>query len=70
MLADLREAGVELVGDGRARAAAGAAEVGAATEADWDTEYLGLKMAVGVVDSLEEAIEHVNRTGPATRRRS
>ena len=30
---------------------------------DWDTEYHGLKMAVGVVDSLGEAIEHVNRHG-------
>ena len=31
---------------------------------DWDTEYHGLKMAVGVVDWLEEvAIEHVNRHG-------
>ena len=45
------------------RAAAGAVAVGEATEADWDTEYLGLKMAVGVVDSLDEAIEHVNRHG-------
>ena len=37
--------------------------VGEATEADWDTEYHGMKMAVGVVDSLAEAIEHVNRHG-------
>ncbi len=62
-LAELREAGVELVGDERARAAAGPAEIGEATAADWDTEYLDLKMAVGVVDSLEEAIEHVNAHG-------
>jgi glutamate-5-semialdehyde dehydrogenase len=27
------------------------------------TEYLGMKMAVKVVDSLEEAIDHVNRYG-------
>jgi glutamate-5-semialdehyde dehydrogenase len=63
VLGDLRSAGVELVGDGRARAAAGESEVGEATDADWDTEYLGMKMAVGVVDSLDEAIEHVNRHG-------
>ncbi|HSI79235.1 MAG TPA: glutamate-5-semialdehyde dehydrogenase [Solirubrobacterales bacterium] len=63
VLADLHAAGVELVGDERARAAAGETEVGAATDADWDTEYLGLKMAVGVVDSLDDAIEHVNRHG-------
>ena len=63
VLADLAAAGVELVGDERARAAAGGVEVGAATEEDWDSEYLGLKMAVAVVDSVEDAIEHVNRHG-------
>jgi glutamate-5-semialdehyde dehydrogenase len=62
-LSDLRAAGVELVGDERARAAAGDAEVAEAEAADWDTEYLGLKMAVGIVDSLAEAIDHVNRHG-------
>jgi glutamate-5-semialdehyde dehydrogenase len=62
-LAELRDAGVELVGDERARALSGDVEVGAAGDADWDTEYLDLKMAVGVVDSLEEAVEHVNRHG-------
>jgi glutamate-5-semialdehyde dehydrogenase len=63
VLAELRGAGVELVGDGRSRAAAGGTPVGEASEADWDTEYLELKLAVAVVDSLEEAIEHVNRHG-------
>ncbi len=62
-LADLRGAGVELVGDERARANAGGVEVGAAGEQDWDSEYLDLRLAVAVVDSLEEAIEHVNRHG-------
>jgi glutamate-5-semialdehyde dehydrogenase len=63
ILTDLREAGVELVGDERARAAADGAAVEEATEADWDTEFLGMKMAVGVVDSLAEAIAHVNLHG-------
>jgi glutamate-5-semialdehyde dehydrogenase len=63
MLDDLAAAGVELVGDGRAQAAAGATVVGEAEPADWDTEYLGMKMAVGVVDSLADAIEHVNAHG-------
>jgi glutamate-5-semialdehyde dehydrogenase len=63
MLAELEAAGVELVGDGRTRAAAGASAVGEASDADWDTEYLGMKMAVGVVDSLAEAIDHVNAHG-------
>ena len=63
VLEDLSEAGVELVGDERARAAAGEVHVGEATDEDWDTEYLGLKMAVGVVGSLDDAIDHVNRHG-------
>jgi len=63
VLADLHGAGVELVGDERVRELARGVEVGAATEADWSTEYLDLKMAVGVVDSLEEAVDHVNTHG-------
>ena len=63
ILANLRDAGVELVGDERARAAADGATVEEAAEADWDTEFLGLKMTVGVVDSLAEAIAHVNLHG-------
>jgi glutamate-5-semialdehyde dehydrogenase len=63
LLGELGSAGVELVGDERTRANAGETTVGEAGEADWDTEYHGLKMAVGVVDSLEDAIEHVNTHG-------
>jgi len=63
LLAKLSRAGVELVGDQRTRDSAGSAPVGEATEVDWDTEYHGLKIAVGVVDSLGEAIEHINRHG-------
>jgi glutamate-5-semialdehyde dehydrogenase len=63
LLEQLSEAGVELVGDERARQEAGAVPIDEATEADWDTEYLGMKMAVGVVDSLGDAIDHVNRHG-------
>jgi glutamate-5-semialdehyde dehydrogenase len=53
-------AGVELVGDARARTLLPRA--GEATEDDFATEYLDLKLSVKVVDSLEEAIEHVNDT--------
>jgi glutamate-5-semialdehyde dehydrogenase len=63
LLSDLSAAGVELVGDERSRAAAGTVPVGEASDADWDTEYLDLKMVVGVVDSLDEAVEHINRHG-------
>jgi glutamate-5-semialdehyde dehydrogenase len=34
-----------------------------ASEEDWATEYLALTLAVGVVDSTEQAIEHVGRYG-------
>src|ERR1700760_1822750 len=40
VFAALAAAGVELLGDERARAAAGEVEIGAAGEEDWDTEYL------------------------------
>jgi glutamate-5-semialdehyde dehydrogenase len=60
-LSVLRNAGVELRGDARVRALD--PDVLEATDADWDTEYLALVLAVGVVDSVEEAIDHVNRHG-------
>jgi glutamate-5-semialdehyde dehydrogenase len=63
LVRDLVGASVELVGDERARAASADLPVGAAADEDWDTEYLDLKMAIGVVDSLADAIEHVNRHG-------
>jgi glutamate-5-semialdehyde dehydrogenase len=63
VLRDLHEAGVELVGDERTRELAGEVEVGLADEKDWGTEYLDLKMVVGVVDSIEEAIDHINDHG-------
>jgi glutamate-5-semialdehyde dehydrogenase len=62
-LAALHEAGVELRGDARTRECAGGVEVSPASEADWDSEYLALTLAVGVVDSLEAAIEHIATHG-------
>ncbi|HET8929886.1 MAG TPA: glutamate-5-semialdehyde dehydrogenase [Acidimicrobiales bacterium] len=53
--------GVEVVGDERARAdLPGATE---ATEDDWASEFLDLKLAVRVVDSIDEAIDHISRYG-------
>jgi glutamate-5-semialdehyde dehydrogenase len=65
VLRSLREAGVELRADGRAKAAAGelADSLLDATDEDWDTEFLAMILAVGVVDSLEEAVAHVNAHG-------
>src|SRR5215203_2644209 len=60
-LGALREAGVELRGDGAVRAVDGS--VAPATEEDWAEEFLALVLAVRVVSSAEEAIEHVNRYG-------
>ena len=59
--AALAARGVEIVGDEPTRRLVPAA--GAATDADWGTEYLGPKISVAVVDSLDAAIEHVNRHG-------
>jgi glutamate-5-semialdehyde dehydrogenase len=61
----LRRAGVELRADERSRAAAGelAGELGEASEADFAEEYLSLVMAVAVVDSVDDAIEHIERYG-------
>ena len=33
------------------------------TDEDWDTEYLAFIVGIKVVDSMEEAIEHINRHG-------
>jgi len=62
-LSALADAGVTLRGDERARAAAGLAPIGEATDADWDTEFLALELAVGVVDSVQAAIDHINAHG-------
>ena len=57
---DLRAAGVELVGDDEAQSLTGA---DVATEEDWDTEYLDLRLAVRVVGSLDDALEHIAKHG-------
>jgi glutamate-5-semialdehyde dehydrogenase len=60
-LTALRNAGVELRGDERTQAVD--PTVTPATDADWDTEFLALTLAVGVVESVEDAVDHVNRHG-------
>jgi glutamate-5-semialdehyde dehydrogenase len=59
----LSNAGVTLHGDQRARAATPGVAIDGASDADWDTEYLALEMAVAVVDSVAEAIAHINSHG-------
>jgi len=57
----LAAAGVELRGCDRTRAILKSAK--AATEADWDTEYLDLILAIKIVDSPDEALGFIARHG-------
>jgi glutamate-5-semialdehyde dehydrogenase len=63
----LRENNVQLIGDERfikiISDSDSDIEVKAAEEADWTTEYLDLILSIKVVESLEGAIEHINRYG-------
>ena len=53
----LDEKDVTLVGDSKAREII--PDMEKATDADWVTEYLDYKMSVKIVDSVEEAIDHI-----------
>jgi glutamate-5-semialdehyde dehydrogenase len=61
----LLDAGVEVRVDERTQTLAkeSCGALGAATEDDWGTEYLAMTLAVKVVSSVEEAIEHIGRYG-------
>ena len=63
LAAPLAEAGVRFHVDeesaGILAAAGTSAEIVPATEEDWDTEYLGLELAVKVVSDLDDALAHV-----------
>jgi glutamate-5-semialdehyde dehydrogenase len=56
---DLVGAGCEVRGDDASRAIDG--RVQAATDADWDTEYLDAILSVKIVDGIEAAIDHIAR---------
>jgi glutamate-5-semialdehyde dehydrogenase len=59
----LTVAGVEVRGCARTIAFAANENVRPAKEADWSTEYSDLILSVRVVDSIEDAIEHIHRYG-------
>jgi glutamate-5-semialdehyde dehydrogenase len=61
MAAAFTEAAVKLRGCGATRTLIPEAE--AATEADWHAEYLDLILAVKIVDSMEEAMDHIAAFG-------
>jgi glutamate-5-semialdehyde dehydrogenase len=58
---DLAAAGVEIRGDARAVAMYPSAKP--AAESDWPLEYLNLIVAVKVVDSVQDAVAHINEYG-------
>lgn len=57
----LKGLGVEVRGDERTRAVW--PDAAAASDSDWETEYLDLVLAVKVVDDLDAAMAHINRYG-------
>ena len=61
MIRRLRESGVEVRGCPRTRRLVPG--IAAATEADWDTEYLDMILSVKVVGSFEEAVVHIAQHG-------
>ena len=61
LIRELRERGVECLGCPRlCSLVPGLARAG---EQEWDTEYNDLKLSIKLVDSLDEAIGHINRHG-------
>jgi len=63
MVAALRQSGVEIRGCSTTQQLAPG--VVPATEQDYSTEYLDLKLSVRVVDGLDDAVEHIARFGSA-----
>ena len=60
MAEQFRAKGVELRGCERTRALI---DMVAATEEDWNTEYLDAILSIRIVDGLDQAIEHINHYG-------
>jgi len=58
---ELTAAGVTVHGDPRVRNYSD--DVVAATEADWGTEYLSADISAAVVDTLDDALDHIRRYG-------
>ncbi len=54
----LKKEHVEVIGDTESKKFA---KIGQATEKDWDTEFLSLKIGMKIVDSVHEAIAFTNR---------
>lgn len=61
MIKKYKEARVEIRGCSKTKAIV--SDIKDASEEDWDTEYLELILSIKVVDSIDEAIEHITRHG-------
>ncbi|MEV6844783.1 glutamate-5-semialdehyde dehydrogenase [Actinoplanes sp. NPDC051411] len=61
VLEEFAAAGVTVHGD--PRVASYSDDVLPATEVDWETEYLSADIAVAVVDSLDDALDHIRHYG-------
>jgi len=59
VLARLEAAGVTVHGDDRVRALR--PDLAPVTEEDWATEHMSLELSIGVVDSLDDALDHIRR---------
>jgi glutamate-5-semialdehyde dehydrogenase len=63
LAAALTAAGVTVRADERAQALAGTPVPALAGDDDWSTEYLDMTIAMGIVGSVQQAIEHIGRYG-------
>ncbi|MDD5355431.1 MAG: glutamate-5-semialdehyde dehydrogenase [Candidatus Omnitrophica bacterium] len=64
MIKELQDAGCEIRGCALTKKVArNLKNIKSAKDKDWSTEYLDLILSVRVVDSLDEAIEHINKYG-------
>ena len=61
MIQRFKDAKVEIRGCQRTKAIV--SDIKDATNEDWDTEYLDLILSVKVVDSIDDAIEHITKYG-------
>ena len=59
LTAKLQEKNVEIRGDEKARSICSNIKI--ASENDWKTEYLDLIISIKIADSIEDAIEHINK---------
>jgi glutamate-5-semialdehyde dehydrogenase len=65
ILKSLEFEGVEVHADERTMALGAISRIRAATEEDWGTEYLDMRISVKVVKGIDEAIQHINKYGTA-----